>query len=77
VTRGTRKSPAQPEAVEFRAGTLSLMVSRSGGQLFADVFVDGQDESLYTVRLDADENTATVYDPGSDEGNTVYERGTE
>ncbi len=60
---------------EFKAGDLRLLVSDTGGTIYADVFVPGEDESIFSIRLDRDEQTATVYDGRDDEGETIYEAG--
>lgn len=77
MSRATKASTPGPRAQEVRCGRLSVMLSRpaGAGSLFVDLFVDGQDESILALRLDADENTATLYDArrADDEGETIYQ----
>lgn len=63
--------PDTEERIEW--GVFSLRITTEGGSLYADVFVEKEEESVYSVRLDRDEKTVTVYDPRDDEGETVYE----
>lgn len=57
----------------FQSGRLSLRVTRKGGMLLADVISKDEPDILYSIRLDTDEGTVAVYDPASDEGETIYE----
>lgn len=62
------------ELREFRAGRFCFMLDRRApGVLYVDAFVDGRDTSVFSIRLDDDEGTVTVYDPRADEGETVYQ----
>lgn len=65
--------PKPDDVTELKAGALSVLVSRSGADLFLDVFAEGRGEAICTLRLDADERTVTLYEPDPDESRTLYE----
>jgi hypothetical protein len=56
-----------------RWGKFEVRPYSSGGSLYIDVFHEGNEDSLYSLRLDRDEDTLTAYDPASDEGTTIFE----
>ncbi len=62
------------EMTEFRAGSLRLLVTRVEGQLFADVFVPGKDESIFSLRLDGNEETVTLLEAKSGAAYTIHEK---
>lgn len=72
--RKNKVTMAKPDS-EILWGKLTLSIHANGGDLYADVFVEGLKESVYSLRLDKDEATVTAYDPGADEGRTVYDGG--
>lgn len=66
--------PKPRDLKTFKCGRLSVRVTRQGGgTLLVDFLSDDEPDILYTVRLDREEGTLTVYDPAADESETVYE----
>jgi hypothetical protein len=70
-----RRRPASSSSCRFAVGGFRLVLRWEGaGDLIADVFRQGQDASVCSLRIvdDADETHVTFYDPASDEGQEVY-----
>ena len=83
-TKGARTLETCCALIHFgRFDVMAFTTSDEGskGAIYFDVFLAGElepgpdDESVASLRIDEDEGTVTFYDPGADEGHTVYEAG--
>ncbi len=65
--------PVETCVATLSLGRFKVMGYSDGGSTYFDVFVEGRDDSVASLRIDEDEGMVTFYDPEADEGHTVFE----